>query len=122
MEDQLIHRIKKMRQELMALKTAHKRGLGLIDFYRKTTSWTYGGSALIQITATAKSGSPTPFFCQLASSNEAGIADCDSLTINGNVMEWTVWAPYNVESGENLVFEAISSVELASLTVKAGTF
>lgn len=118
MEDQLIKRVKKMEREVLALKTAHKRGLGLIDFYRKTASWVVIDQTPARITAVAKSGAPVPFFCQLSSNIPKALELFSNMTVSGQTMTWDIYESY-FAAGQTLTIEAISTVELAQLKIEA---
>lgn len=116
MQNSLIKRVKAMKQELTALKTAHKRGLGLIDFYRKTASWTVVEQIPVRITAVAKEGAPMPFFCQLSASIPKALQNFSNVTINDRTITWDIYESY-LSGDQTLTIEAISTVELDSLTV-----
>lgn len=118
MEQQFIKRLKKMRQEIESLKIAHKRGLGLIDFYRKTASWVVIDQTPARITAVAKAGAPVPFFCQLSASIPKALQSFSSTRVNGRTITWEIYESY-FAGGQTLTIEAISTVELESLTVEA---
>lgn len=117
MDQQLLKRLKRMRQELTALKTAHKRGLGLIDFYRKTASWTVTDQTPARITAIAKDGAVTPFFCQLSASIPKAFQSFSSTNVSGRTITWEIYGSY-FNAGQTLTIEAISTVELESLTIE----
>ena len=59
-------RLKRMKSELTALKTAHKRGLGTIRFYKYTLEFTSGntGTRLFYILADIADGEPGNPFVQ----------------------------------------------------------
>lgn len=118
MEQQFIKRLKNMRREVEALKIAHRRGLGLIDFYRKTASWVVVDQTPARITAVARAGSPVPFFCQLSASIPKALQSFSSTTVNGRTITWEIYESY-FAAGQTLTIEAISTVELESLTVGA---
>lgn len=105
-------------QELTNLKTAHKRGLGLIDFYRYTASWTVVDQVAAKITAVAKDGAVTPFFCQLSANIPKALQYFSAATVDGRTITWTIYESY-FNAGQNLVIEAITTVELESFTVEA---
>lgn len=118
MEQQFIKRLKNMRREVEALKIAHKRGLGLIDFYRKTASWVVVDQTPARITAVAKAGSPAPFFCQLSANIPKALQFFQATSIDGRTIVWEIYEPY-FSAGETLTIEAISTVELTSFTIEA---
>lgn len=112
-------KLKFLKQEVLDLKTAHKRGLGLIDFYRYTASWSVIPQREARITAVAKSGAPTPFFCQLSSNIPKALEFFSSTSVSGRTISWTIIGSYFSSGGETLTIEAISTVELESFTVRA---
>lgn len=117
MEQQFIKGLKRAKSEIESLKIAHNRGIGLIDFYRKTASWTVEAQRAAVITAVAKEGAPVPFFCQLASNLPKALELFSSTTVNGRTIKWQIYESYFAQ-GQTLTVEAISTVELESLTIQ----
>lgn len=110
-------KMKFFKDEITDLKTSHKRGLGLIDFYRYTASWTIITQRNARITAVAKEGSPTPFFCQLSSNRPKALELFKSTSVSGRTITWEIYGAYN--NTGTLTVEAISTVELESFTIRA---
>lgn len=118
MQQPFTRQLKRMKSELTALKTAHKRGLGLIDFYRTTASWTVVDQTPARITATAKSGAPVPFFCQLSANIPKALQLFSGTSVSGQTITWDIYESY-FNAGQTLTIEVISTVELSSLTIEA---
>lgn len=110
--------LKFLKREVRDLKTAHKRGLGLIDFYRYTASWTVVDQTRAKIKAVAKDGAPVPFFCQLSANIPKALQFFESTSVSGRTIEWVIYESY-FNAGNKLTIEAITTVELESFTVGA---
>lgn len=95
-------------REILALKTAWERGLGTLNFYRKSVDLAYvPGSPLVTvITATARAGEVSPFMAQLLfSSTEDFIAT--EVNTTTSMVQWKFY--YNSLSSHNFTFTVIAS-------------
>lgn len=110
-------KLKFLEREVRDLKTAHTRGLGLIDFYRYTASWTVVDQRQARITAVARQGAPVPFFCQLSANIPKSLQFFSSATVSGRTISWVIYESY-FNAGNTLTIEAITTVELESFTVE----
>ena len=122
--EELSLKLKAMKNELTALKTAHERGLGAFQFYTATTTYraTSGGTQLVEVTATVADGEPippvielafsTPYYCMIESS---------VVSSNNKSITWKIYYnPYYIPAGTTLRFKVVSISKIASLTAKEG--
>ena len=94
--------------EITNLKTACERGLGALNFYRKSASLRYqpnDGTAVI-ITAVANEGEVAPFMAQLLMSNTQDLV-LEKLTTTDTKVEWKFY--FNSLDVINFDFGLISS-------------
>jgi len=109
--------LKWMQQELNALKIAHERGAGLVEYYRKEFSFTSpAGKIEAILTATALDGETTPFMAQLA------ISDWSQRdgTVDGNTTDksvsWPLWLE-GYDDNSNPVSVDISGVIISTANI-----
>ena len=121
MSDQFTKMIRKMENEVTALKTAHERGLGAVDFFSKTASGsgtlgTYG-VAEITITATVASGELTPAFCQPQITMSVLNYSLTSFSQSGSTLAWKYHAYGTAGASVSCSVKVVSCSKLSTLTV-----
>lgn len=124
MADHFDNYLRKMELELTAIKTAHERGLGVVDFYRKTASTTVTtNERLATITVVAEFSElarvPAMTQLQMRVTGDGEIAS-KSFSDSGGVATWVYYARLGggtVTATVDVV--AISSGAMDSLTVTA---
>ena len=126
MNNEFLTRLIRAENELRDLKTAHERGLGVVDFHSRTAAWTVGKmySKEIQITATVAAGEPAPPFVQLTPRAPSGSAlsfSTSSISADGR----SFISVYRFMTGEEegvssytAKFTAVSASRLQSLTIQ----
>jgi len=106
----------RMKSELTDLKTAHKRGLGTVKFFKYTVQFTasLSGTALYYIVANIKSGEPQRPYIQASSKSSRGDYACfeydmtsGTSTIQVVIESW--------EINHTITCEIISSSELENV-------
>lgn len=111
----------RLRNELTAVKTAHERGLGAVDFFSKTASGsgtfdTYGVAELT-ITATVASGELTPAFCQPQITMNVLNYSLTSFSQNGLTLVWKYYAYGTAGASVSCSAKVVSCSKLSALTV-----
>ena len=86
-QNDFVRKLKAMRAEVSALKIAHERGLGVIDFYSKTITIPASTNDILVI-AEAKDGQITPFFAQISLSDVAIFGKLLNTQANDSNIKW----------------------------------
>lgn len=113
--------IGRLRNELTAIKTAHERGLGAVDFFSKTalgsgTFDTYGVAELT-VTATVASGELTPAFCQPQITVNTLDYSLRSFSQSGSKLVWKYYASGTAGASVSCSVKVVSCSKLSALTV-----
>lgn len=111
----------RLRNELTAIKTAHERGLGAVDFFSKTASGsgtfdTYGVAELT-ITATVASGELTPAFCQPQITVNVLNYSLTSFSQSGSKLVWKYYVYGTAGASVSCSVKVVSCSKLSALTV-----
>lgn len=102
-EASLVQKIKQMEAEVLALKTTHERGLGLIEFHTARIPAATSSSNYWYLKATGGNPNTFPFFAELAVTNTSmhsfsGIqTDVDT---EENSITWHFY-PTDIAAGQN---------------------
>lgn len=104
------------------MKTAQQKGFGTMNFYKQTASYTMPANpayadSFIKITATAKNGEVSPFFCQLAFDGTEDLV-ASGLVADSTHIEWTFY--YYSLNAHTFTFEATGTSDF-TLTATKGT-
>lgn len=123
MNNEFLTRLIRAENELRDLKTAHERGLGVVDFYSRTASMTVAGpySKDITVTATAAPDEPTPPFVQLTPRIPTGTAlsfISADVSSDGRSLVSSYRLMIGEGSGYTVTFTAISASRLQALTIQ----
>lgn len=122
MNDQFAKMIRKMENEITALKTAHERGLGMVDFYSKSasvsTAYTQWGVIGIYIRATVADGELSPAFCQpqLTVTNAKSLY-LSSFSQSGSTLTWYYLAQGSESEATTASTKVVSASKLSTLTI-----
>ena len=113
--------IGRLRNELTAIKTAHERGLGAVDFFSKTASGsgtigTYGVAELT-ITATVASGELAPAFCQPQITVNVLNYSLASFSQSGSNLVWKYNVFGTTGASVSCSVKVVSCSKLSALTV-----
>lgn len=109
-ENQLFDKLAWMKREVKALKVAHERGLGVVDFFRKRiTVASYSEYKPTIFTITAIDGL-TPFFLQILTSRRTAI-DLKSTIVSDSVIKVELVFPF-FEDSTDIVFDFITSAKV----------
>lgn len=106
----------RVKRELTDLKTAHKRGLGTVKFFKYTVTFTasLSGTALYYVKAGIKSGEPQRPYVQASSKSSRG----DYATFEYDITSGTSEVEVIIESwrqNHTITCEIISSSELENV-------
>lgn len=118
--------LKNMEREVLALKQAHKFGLGVFQFYKKTLSYTapaIPSSAFplryFYVAVTVAEGEYTPPFIQLSSRPTLMSPEKVVVSNNGRTVTYTFFDNYPlVDTTYNII--AISASQITSMEVTSG--
>ena len=106
---------KEMERELLDLKTAQRKGFGVLNFYKKSVNYTHHtGQTYLHIQATAKAGETTPFFAELSFSGTEDLV-AENLIAGGSSIRWVYY--FNNIGDVNFTFTVIST---SDFTLSAG--
>lgn len=111
----------RLKNELTAIKTAHERGLGAVDFFSKIASGsgtidTYGVAELT-ITATVASGELTPAFCQPQITVSVLNYSLTSFSQSGSKLVWKYYVYGTAGASISCSVKVVSCSKLSALTV-----
>ncbi len=113
--------LRRMDNELTAIKTAHERGLGAVDFFSKTASgsgtFDEYGVAEFTITATVASGELTPPFCQPQITVSVMNYSFVSFSMSGSKLVWKYYAYGTAGASVSVDVKIVSCSKLSALTV-----
>lgn len=121
----LAKRLKEIDRELTALKTAHQRPLGTLDFLQKSLGFTVNlgsfGATSIEVTVTIETPAVTPPIVQTGWSIPGNCysVDLTSYTTSADYSQWTYTlfiSTYPVLSSVNMTVTALSSQTIQSIT------
>lgn len=118
-EKALRRKLLDMKSEVLALKTAHARGLGVTDFYEKhnsiTTTQNFGG--YITVTVNIASGETVPAFLIIARSDTFNVEPNAVSGLGGYSPTFKYLYSEDVASGTVLSFQAISASKISSIVL-----
>lgn len=113
MEEELLA----VKQELLALKTAHRHGLGMArlwEYNNITPSGVATYDIVIVEARIADGGSPYPLIDIMASDYNHAILERGDVLDGGKTYQWTYYCDADV------TFRVVSTSELASITARWG--
>lgn len=121
----LVKKLKEVDRELTALKTAHQRPLGTLDFLQKSSEFTVNldsyGAASINVTVTIETPTVTPPIVQTGWSVPQNCYSVDLTAFNtsANYSQWTYKLSINTYpavASANMKITALSSQPIQSIT------
>lgn len=110
--------INSLKRELLALKTASARGIGVMPFYSATTSLSLQDYMMWEVVVKVVSDSVLPFFCELSVSKPFATFFAESVVVSpsGDTMTFKYFGNY--DTATPVTIRCVSTAQVQSITAR----